>query len=108
MASLHPISLTVALYLVLLLVVSGQVYDNNVQQHQETPPSTPSPPIVHYNIPDPDCHGAFGLCTQEDKDRLGYAAIVKLHEQMDDDHDGKYNKYTIMLFLFCNLNLLFY
>ena len=27
--------------------------------------------------------------TQEDKDRLGYQAIVKLHENMDDDRDGQ-------------------
>lgn len=29
-----------------------------------------------------------GLGTQEDKDRLGYLAIKKLHEIMDDDRDG--------------------
>ncbi|CAF0734485.1 unnamed protein product [Brachionus calyciflorus] len=44
---------------------------------------------IHYNIPDPDCTGPFGLCTQEDKDRLGYLAIKKLHEKMDDDRDGQ-------------------
>jgi hypothetical protein len=27
--------------------------------------------------------------TQEDKDRLGYQAIKKLHEKMDDDRDGQ-------------------
>ena len=36
-----------------------------------------------------DCTGAFGLCTQEDKDRLGYAAIKKLHAKMDEDSDGE-------------------
>ena len=35
-----------------------------------------------------ECTGPFGLCTQEDKDRLGYAAIKRLHEKMDDDRDG--------------------
>jgi hypothetical protein len=44
---------------------------------------------VHYNTPDPDCNGPFGLCTQEDKNRLGYAAVKKLHEKMDDDRDGQ-------------------
>ncbi|RNA34932.1 stromal interaction molecule [Brachionus plicatilis] len=43
---------------------------------------------IHYNVPDPDCTGPFGLCTQEDKDRLGYFAIKILHEKMDDDRDG--------------------
>jgi hypothetical protein len=27
--------------------------------------------------------------TQEDKDKLGYQAIKKLHEKMDDDRDGQ-------------------
>lgn len=27
--------------------------------------------------------------TQEDKDRLGFLAIKKLHENMDDDRDGQ-------------------
>lgn len=36
-----------------------------------------------------DCTGPFGLCNQEDKDRLGYLAIKKLHEKMDDDRDGQ-------------------
>jgi hypothetical protein len=36
-----------------------------------------------------DCTGPFGLCTQEDKDRLGFLAIKKLHEKMDDDRDGQ-------------------
>jgi hypothetical protein len=27
--------------------------------------------------------------TQEDKDKLGYLAIKKLHEKMDDDRDGQ-------------------
>jgi hypothetical protein len=35
-----------------------------------------------------DCTGPFGLCTQEDKDRLGYLCIKKLHENIDDDRDG--------------------
>lgn len=43
----------------------------------------------HYNIPDPECSGPFGVCTQEDKDRLGYAAIKKLHAKMDEDSDGQ-------------------
>jgi hypothetical protein len=41
-----------------------------------------------YNMKDPDCTGKFGSCTQEDKTRLGYAAIKKLHEKMDEDKDG--------------------
>lgn len=41
-----------------------------------------------YNMRDPDCTGKFGTCTQEDKTRLGYAAIAKLHERMDEDKDG--------------------
>jgi len=45
--------------------------------------------VIHYNTNDPDCTGAFGLCTQEDKDRLGYAAIKKLHAKMDEDSDGE-------------------
>lgn len=43
----------------------------------------------HYNIPDPECNGSFGICTQLDKDLLGHKAIAKLHESMDDDHDGQ-------------------
>ena len=35
-----------------------------------------------------DCTGSFGTCTQEDKTRLGYLGIKKLHSQMDEDHDG--------------------
>ncbi len=65
--------------------------------------------VHHYNINDPgiyekniklfssknnsylliDCTGPFGQCTQEDKDRLGYMAIKKLHEKMDEDSDGE-------------------
>ena len=44
---------------------------------------------IHYNIPDPECTGPFGLCTQEDKIRLGFLAIKKLHAKMDDDSDGQ-------------------
>ena len=29
------------------------------------------------------------MCTQEDKDKLGFLAVKKLHEKMDDDHDGQ-------------------
>ena len=36
-----------------------------------------------------DCSGPFGLCTQDDKDKLGYISIKKLHEKMDDDRDGQ-------------------
>lgn len=38
---------------------------------------------------DPDCSGPFGTCTQADKTKLGYAAIKKLHEKMDEDKDGE-------------------
>jgi stromal interaction molecule 1 len=44
---------------------------------------------IQYNIHDPECKGSFGLCTQEDKDKLGFQAIKKIHEQMDDDKDGQ-------------------
>ncbi|CAF4151529.1 unnamed protein product, partial [Rotaria magnacalcarata] len=43
---------------------------------------------IAYNIPDPDCTGAFSLCVDADKDRLGREAIKVIHEQMDDDKDG--------------------
>ncbi|UJR33378.1 hypothetical protein I4U23_020826 [Adineta vaga] len=43
---------------------------------------------IAYNIPDPDCTGAFNLCTDVDKERLGRIAIKAIHEQMDDDKDG--------------------
>jgi hypothetical protein len=43
---------------------------------------------IHYNIPDPECTGAFGLCTADDKLRIGREAIAKLHEKMDEDKDG--------------------
>ncbi len=43
---------------------------------------------IHYNIPDPECTGSFGLCSVDDKLRLGYSAIAKLHEKMDEDKDG--------------------
>ncbi len=36
-----------------------------------------------------ECTGPFGLCSQEDKIKLGYIAIKKLHEKMDDDRDGQ-------------------
>ena len=36
-----------------------------------------------------DCTGAFNLCTDLDKDRLGREAVRTIHEQMDDDKDGK-------------------
>ena len=42
----------------------------------------------HYNIPDTECTGPFGTCTQNDKLRLGHAAIKRLHEKMDEDKDG--------------------
>lgn len=42
----------------------------------------------HYNIPDPECTGAFGVCTPNDKLRLGRAAVARLHEKMDEDKDG--------------------
>jgi hypothetical protein len=77
--------------------------------------SSASSSELHYNIPDPgkkkwklftfvfifffnliirifvllECTGSFGLCTQADKDKLGYQAIKKLHEMMDDDRDGQ-------------------
>ncbi|CAF4105810.1 unnamed protein product, partial [Rotaria sp. Silwood2] len=43
---------------------------------------------IAYNIPDPDCTGAFNLCVDADKERLGREAIKAIHEQMDDDKDG--------------------
>jgi hypothetical protein len=36
-----------------------------------------------------ECTGAFSLCTDADKERLGRQAIKAIHEQMDDDKDGK-------------------
>jgi hypothetical protein len=36
-----------------------------------------------------ECNGPFGFCTQEDKDKLGYLAIKKLHAKMDEDSDGQ-------------------
>ena len=43
----------------------------------------------HFNLPDPECTGPFGTCTKEDKIRLGFNSIKKLHAKMDDDHDGQ-------------------
>lgn len=36
-----------------------------------------------------ECTGVFNLCTDVDKDRLGRDAVRMIHEQMDDDKDGK-------------------
>ena len=36
-----------------------------------------------------ECTGIFNLCTDVDKERLGREAIKAIHEQMDDDKDGK-------------------
>lgn len=36
-----------------------------------------------------ECTGAFNLCTDADKERLGRQAIKAIHDQMDDDKDGK-------------------
>lgn len=36
-----------------------------------------------------ECTGVFNLCTDADKERLGRDAIKTIHEQMDDDKDGK-------------------
>jgi hypothetical protein len=61
---------------------------------------------IAYNIPDPgisslnenfrmkylfvlECTGIFNLCTDVDKERLGREAVKAIHEQMDDDKDGK-------------------
>ena len=35
-----------------------------------------------------ECTGAFNLCTDADKERLGRQAIKAIHDQMDDDKDG--------------------
>ncbi len=36
-----------------------------------------------------ECTGIFNLCTDADKERLGREAVRAIHEQMDDDKDGK-------------------
>ena len=36
-----------------------------------------------------ECTGVFNLCTDADKERLGRLAIKAIHDQMDDDKDGK-------------------
>lgn len=36
-----------------------------------------------------ECTGVFNLCTDVDKVRLGREAVRMIHEQMDDDKDGK-------------------
>ncbi|KAI0989977.1 hypothetical protein GJ496_011835 [Pomphorhynchus laevis] len=38
-----------------------------------------------------DCSGSFGLCTENDKERLGKEAITAIHEHLDDDKDGFLN-----------------
>lgn len=71
------------------LAAKNNGHSVNTESSGSTASSSSSYDSYGYNIPDPECTGPFGLCTQQDKDRLGYQAIGKLHEKMDDDHDGQ-------------------